>query len=435
MNSKKRSETQYSVPTQLIYGKNEQKEWDYSHHVIPPLTSSSTFRLGSAQRGAQGFGELATLPEGRAPIYVYDRMGEPNNLMLQAALATAEGCEDAMTFASGMGAVQAATSFMLEAGDEIISHSVVYGCTYSLFTNYYPRFGLKTTFVNLANPKAFLPYVTDRTRVIYLESPANPTLTMLDLEQICDLVAKINKKRSADRKLLTVIDNTFATPWAQRPASFGVDIIVHSLTKGLSGFGTHMGGAVVLREKKYHEALFLQRKDFGAILAPQTAWHILVYGMSTLDLRLPRQQENALKIARFLEGHPGIDMVRYPGLKSFPQYALAKRMLRDYRGNFAPGFMVYFTLKGRTPENAKRRGAQLMNFIAKHSYTVTLAVSLGQLRTLIEHPGSTTHVAYPAAEQIKVGIDPSGIRLSVGIEDCDDILHDLGAALDSVGAK
>lgn len=429
---KKLDETKYSIPTRLIYGKSFTEEWDYSHHVIPPMTASSTFRLDSSQRGADAFGALGKPPSGGPDaMYVYDRMGEPNNNMLQYALALAEESEMAFTFASGMAAVQAAVIFLLDAGSEVISHSMVYGCTYSLFTEWFPRFGFKVQFANLTNAKSFVPLVTEKTRVLYLESPANPTLELLDLEAIMKEVREINKSRPADRKIITVMDNTFATPWCQRPAAFGVDVIVHSLTKGLSGFGTHMGGVVVTR-KEFHERLFKIRKDFGGTLSPQTAWHILTYGVSTLGLRVPRQQENAQKIAAFLETHPMVEKCRYPGLESFPQYEVAKRMLRDYQGNFAPGFMVYFTLKGKDPEQSRQRGAKMMDFVAQNSYAVTLAVSLGQLRTLIEHPGSTTHVAYPAAEQVKAGIDPGGIRLAVGIENPDDVIRDLSAALDAV---
>jgi methionine-gamma-lyase len=431
---KKLDEARYHIPTRLIYGKSFTEAWDYSHHVIPPMTASSTFRLDSSARGAEAFGALGKSSDGRAdPMYVYDRMGEPNNLMLEHALAIAEQTECGFTFASGMAAVQAAVTFMLEKGSEVISHATVYGCTYSLFTDWFPRFGFKAHFCNLVKPDAFVPLLTDNTRVLYLESPANPTLEMLDLEAIMKVVRKVNEGRPADRKIITVIDNTFSTPWCQRPASFGVDVVVHSLTKGICGFGTHMGG-VVLTRKEFHERLFKIRKDFGGTMSPQTAWHILIYGVPTLGLRIPRQQENAIKIARFLEEHPLVEKVRYPGLPSFPQYEVAQRMLRDYDGNFAPGFMVYFALKGKTPEESQRRGACMMDFIAQNAYAVTLAVSLGQLRTLIEHPGSTTHVAYPAAEQLKAGIDPGGIRLAVGIEHPDDIIADLKAGLEAVKA-
>ncbi len=427
---KKLDETKYSIPTRLIYGKSVTAEWDYTHHVNPPMTASSTFRLDSAKRGAEGFdmiGQGFDDASGKAPIYVYERMGEPNSDMLQHALATAEGAEIGVAFSSGMAAVHAASSFLLSAGSEIISHKTVYGCTYSLFTNWLKRFGVTVHFADLTNPEAIRPLVNDRTKIIYLESPVNPNLELLDLDAIVKVIRDINKTRNEKTKLVSVIDNTFATPYSQRPIRHGIDVVVHSLTKGISGFGAVLGGAVVTR-KEFHEALLLFRKDFGGTLLPQTAWNVLLYGLSTLSLRVPKQQENAMKIAQYLENHPKVEKVRYPGLRSFPQYDIAKRMLVDYDGKFAPGFMIYFTLKG-TPDESKQLGEKMMDFVAQNSYTITLAVSLGQLRTLIEHPGSMTHAAYPADEQVKLGIDPGGIRLAVGIENVDDIIRDLEASL------
>lgn len=422
----------YSKHTQLIHGKAQASEWDYSHHVSPPLTTSSTFRLGSAQRGAQGFADIGrrVVGEESPAIYVYDRMGEPNVDMLQQTLAVAEGGEIAVAFSSGMAAVSAATMFSLYQGAEIISHRTIYGCSYSLFSHWLPKFGVKVTFEDLTDPQAFLKYVTPNTRVLYLESPVNPTLALLDIASIAQEVKRLNESRPKEKQIITVIDNTFATPFCQRPIELGIDVVLHSLTKGISGFGVDMGGAVITR-KEFWEALITFRKDFGGILSPQAAWHIQVFGLPTLSLRIPKQQENAMAVAQFLESHPLVEKVLYPGLPSFPQYDLATKLLKDYHGNFAPGIILYFTLKG-TPDGSKHRGEQMMNFIADHSYAVTLAVSLGQIRTLIEHPGSMTHAAYPAAEQVKFGIDPGGIRLALGIEDAQDIIKDLDEALRAV---
>ncbi len=429
---KKIDDKRYSIPTRLIYGQSPASEWDYTHHVIPPITTSSTFRLDSAGRGAKGFAEFSQPPApGHQPIYIYDRFGEPTVDMLQHALAIAEEQESAVTFTTGMAAVHAAVCFALNKGSEIISHKTVYGCTYSLFTTWLNKLGIKVHFCDLTDPKSFLALVNENTRVLYLESPANPNLELIDTETVIKELNKINAKRTEDKKILSVFDNTFATPYCQRPAKHGVDIVVHSLTKGLCGFGTDMGG-VVITKQKYHEALILFRKDFGGMLAPITAWHIMVYGISTLSLRVPRQQQNALKVAQFLLSHPLVEKVSYPGLPSFPQYELAQRLLRDYDGEFAPGFMIYFVLKGDNAEHSKMRGEQMMNYIAQHAYAITLAVSLGQLRTLIEHPGSMTHVSYPASEQVALGIDPGGIRMAVGIEAPQDIIADLSTALEHV---
>ncbi len=429
MKLKKLDERSYSIPTQLIYGESYTPTWDYKFHVVPPITASSTFRLESAHRGAEGFEAIGKHGSVVDPIYVYDRMGEPNNDMLQQSLATAEQAECAVTFSTGMAAVHAALTFSLNAGSEIIAHRTLYGCTYSLLTSWMPKFGIKVHFADLRDASSIESLVNSNTKVVYLESPVNPSLELVDIRAVSEIVAKLNRGRSPEQQIISVIDNTFCTPWSQRPIPLGVDVVVHSLTKGISGFGTDMGGAVVTR-KEFFTSLILHRKDFGGTLSPAVAWSILTHGLPTLSLRLARQQQNASAVSQFLEQHPLVEKVRYPGLSSFPQHELAKKQMIDYHGEFAPGFMVYFTLKGATPEESRARGMRMMDYIAENAYAVTLAVSLGHIRTLIEHPGSMTHSAYSADEQIKRGLDPGGIRLSVGIEHSADIIRDLEAAFD-----
>ena len=421
-------ESLYATETRLIYGKANSAQWDFSHHVIPPLTTSSSFRLGSAERGAQGFYDVGRSSEG-APIYIYDRLGEPTGNMLQDALATAEGGEIAVTFASGMAAISGALLAVVKAGDEIIAHDTLYGCTYSLLTNWLSRLGCTVTFADLSNPDNLLPLISEKTRVVYLESPVNPTLTMIDPRAIAGILRSVNSGRSSDRRILSIFDNTFATPFGQRPLQHGIDIVVHSLTKGICGFGTELGGAVITNKELYG-ALCLVRKDFGGILSPSSAWHILVYGLSTLSLRVPQQQRNALEVARFLQQHPAVESVCYPGLESFPQAGLARELLRDFDGNFAPGFVVYFRLGGKDP---RARGEQLMNCLANNAYCITLAVSLGQLRTLIEHPASMTHSAYLPTDPVGHNLDAGGIRLAVGLERAADIIRDLEMGFAAVG--
>jgi methionine-gamma-lyase len=433
MSQKKLDDANYSIPTRLIYGKSVAEQWDYSHHVIPPVTASTSFRLTSAKRGAKGFGEVGRSVAGHKPIYLYDRMGEPTADMLQDALATAEEGEAAVVFATGMAAIHAALYFAIDKDSELISHNTVYGSTYGVMSNWLPRMGVKVHFCDLTDPKSFLKHVNEKTRVIFLESPVNPTLQLLDTEKIVAELNAINKNRPAKNKIISVFDNTFATPFCQRPLKQGIDVVVHSLTKGISGFGTDMGGAVITR-REFWEQLICFRRDFGGTLSPMTAWHILVYGLSTLKLRMVQQQENAMQIASYLEKHPLIEKVSYPGLPSFPQHDVAKRLLRDYDGNFAPGIIVWFTLKGSSPEDSKKKGELMMDYIAENAYSITLAVSLGQVRTLIEHPGSMTHASYPAAEQMKLGIEPGGIRVAVGIENPDDVIKDLEGSLNFLGA-
>jgi len=366
MSQKKLDDANYSIPTRLIYGKTVAEQWDYSHHVIPPVTASTSFRLDSAQRGAKGFGEIGRNVVGDQPIYLYDRMGEPTADMLQDALAIAEEGEAAVVFATGMAAIHAAIYFAIDKNSEVISHNTVYGSTYTMLSNWLPRMGVKVHFCDLTDPKSFLPYVSENTRVLFLESPVNPTLRLLDTEKVVAELNQVNQKRPANQKIISVFDNTFATPFCQRPLKHGIDVVVHSLTKGISGFGTDMGGAVITR-REFWEKLICFRRDFGGTLSPMTAWHILVYGLSTLKLRMIQQQANALKIADYLEKHPLVESVSYPGLLSFPQYELAQRLLRDYDGNFAPGIIIYFTLKGTSPDDSKKRGELMMDHVAQNA--------------------------------------------------------------------
>lgn len=434
MPKKIRKPKSYSTPTRLIYGQSISKNWDFDHHVVPPISSSSTFRLGSSRRGAQGFAEFAHHAEGEtitssAPIYIYDRLGEPNKAMLEENLALSEKGDIAVTYSTGMAAISAVLGSLTGVGDEIISHEVIYGCTYSLLTNWYPRYKIATKFLDLTKPSELAKHISQRTRVVYFESPVNPTLELIDIQAISDIVKEINKRRPPTRKIYVVIDNTFASPYCQRPLEHGADFVVASLTKAICGFGTDMGGVVVGPQWSY-DRLLLYRKDFGGTLAAKSAWPIMVYGLSSLATRQRQQMASALEVALFLERHPKISYVTYPGLQSFAQRELARRQMRDYEGNFAPGSLLFFSLKGKTPKIRRDKGEKFINYLADNAYTITLAVSLGHIRTLIEHPSTMTHSAIPLPEQIATGLDPGGIRLSIGIEDPKDIMTDLSEALD-----
>lgn len=424
----------YSAETRLIWGKSYTPKWDYSHHVVPPLSSSSTFRLSSTKRGAQGFVEFAhhtgdTLVQSKAPIYVYDRLGEPNKDMLEENLAMAEQGECAVTFASGMGAVSALCGILLGSGSEIVAHKMLYGCTYSLFKNWLPRYNIKVRWVDFNDEKALDRAITPQTRLLYFETPVNPTLELIDIAKVVAVARSHNRRRQATNRIFTAVDNTFASPFCQRPLTLGVDFVVESLTKGLCGFGTDMGGAVIGPQWSY-DHLLMYRKDFGGVLSAKSAWPILVYGLPSLAVRFRQQIETAQRVAEFLERDRRIQTVNYPGLPSFPQRSLASAQMRDYEGNFSPGTLLYFIPKGKTPAERHRRADNMVNYIARNSYTMTLAVSLGNIRTLIEHPSSMTHSAIPPEEQMKRGIDPGGIRLSIGLEKAEDIIYDLRKALE-----
>lgn len=434
MKERKKAKGQYRMRTHLIHGNYESKKWDYAHHVIPPMSSSATYRLSSAHRGAQGFFEFASESmdfKKHVPIYIYDRLEEPTRGMLEENLAYAEGGEMCVTFATGMAAISGVLGMLCELGNDIVAHQILYGCTYSLMTHWLPRFGIKTEFVNLKSMEELRQAVTPKTRVVYFETPVNPDMSLIDIAAIRQVVDQLNQKRPPEKQIHIVVDNTFATPFCQRPLSLGSDFVVHSLTKDIGGFGTDMGGAVI-GPQKYYSALLLFRKDFGGVLSPKGAWAFLVYGLPTLSTRMINQQKTALRVARFLQEHSKVAKVVYPGLENHPQLELAKRQMVNYEGKFAPGAMIYFVLKDNNHQNGAARAEKFIDFIADHSYSITLAVSLGQMRTLIESPYSMTHSALPEEEKRKRGMEPGGIRLSIGLEDWHDLIEDLQDGLETV---
>jgi methionine-gamma-lyase len=422
----------YKMRTHLIHGNFESKKWDYSHHVVPPVSHSATFRLSSVHRGAQGFVQFASADEalsGHIPIYIYDRLDEPTRSMLEENLAYAEGADVCVTFASGMAAISTAIGSAVRSGHEVLAHDIVYGCTYSLLTNWLPRFGVQTRFANFMQPESLAELVKPSTRVLYFETPVNPTMELIDIAAIRRVADQANAGRSEADRLLVIVDNTFATPYCQRPLEFGADMVAESLTKDIGGFGTDMGGAVCASADRYN-SLMLFRKDFGGVLSPRSAWAILVYGLPTLATRMVNQQKTAQRVAKFLCEHPKVAMVSYPGADCFRQKDLAHRQMISLEGKFAPGGMLYFVLK---EDNGKpSRAEKMVDYIAEHAYTVTLAVSLGQIKTLIEHPYSMTHSALPDEQKLAFGMHPEGIRLSIGLEDWHDIIRDLEIALEKV---
>ncbi len=423
------SDQSHSTEAHLIYGRMDDPRWDYSHHLLPPISASATYRLDSAQRGAQGFTEFAHTTDEvdvtrKVPIYIYDRLGEPNKDMLEENLAYAEGGDIAVTFASGMAAISGVLGILTGSGSEVLAHKVLYGCTYSLLTNWYPRLKIGVQFVDFSDAAEVAAAITKHTRVLYMESPVNPTMRLVDLKAIADVAARVNAGRDPKDRVYTVVDSTFATPFCQRPIALGIDFVVHSLTKGIGGFGTDIGGAVV-GPRWSHDQLLLFRKDFGGILSSKSAWPVLVVGLPSLAVRMRQMQATAERVAEFLETRPEVERVLYPGLASFPQAELARRQMRDFEGNFAPGSMIYFVMKGAGPQDALKRAERFINTLAQEAYCVTLAVSLGNIRTLIEHPASMTHSAIPAEMQAAKGLDPGGVRLAIGLEKPEDIIKDL----------
>ncbi len=430
-NSNSIDDTKYSMETHLIYGKNVTNKWDYSHHVLPPISSSVIYRLDSVERGAEGFLEFANSPvtgENPKPIYIYDRLGEPNKDILEENLAYVEKGDIAVTFATGMGAISGLLGILTKAGDEILAHHTLYGCTYSLFTTWYPRYNISVKLKDLTDEENLLSLINKKTKVIYFETPSNPNLDIIDIAMIRKIVDRVNRDREEADKIKIVVDNTFATPFCQRPIELGANFSINSLTKGLGGFGTDMGG-VVIGKKKYRDMLLLYRKDFGAVLNNRSAWTVATYGLPTLHLRIRQQIKSAQQIAEYLNRHDKIKFVNYPGLSSYKYFETAKKQMRDFNGDFAPGSLIYFVLKGKDAVQSKENAKKFMNYAAEKAYTMTLAVSLGHTRTLLEHPASMTHSMVPVEKLPEYKIDAGGIRLAVGLENVNDILSDLESCL------
>ncbi|MCG8608753.1 PLP-dependent transferase, partial [bacterium] len=274
--------------------------------------------------------------------------------------------------------------------------------------------------------------ITPKTRVVYFETPVNPTLALIDIAAVKKIIDTINQDRPDKQQIRIVVDNTFATPYCQRPLELGADFSVQSLTKGISGFGTDMGGAVVGPQWSHGE-LLLYRKDFGGVLSAKSAWIFLVYGLPSLPARFANQIKTAHHVAKFLREHPKVEKVVYPGLEDHPQFEVAKRQMTNFEGKFAPGNMIHFLLRDAAVDgNQSPRVERFIDYLADHAYCVTLAVSLGYVKTLVENAYSMTHATLPEAEKRRLGMEPGGIRLSAGLEDWHDISEDLQDALEHV---
>jgi len=422
---------QASKTTLSIHGLGDTPAWEFGHHLIPPMTASTTFRLQSLKRGAQGFIDFAQGPQektkgskDKSPILIYDRLAEPTTLMLEEQMAMLENAEIALSFGSGMGAITTSLLAMLGKGQKVVAHRTLYGCTHSLLTHWLPKLGIETEQINMNDFKDLdRVLLNPQVRILYYESLSNPSLELIDIEPLVKKVKKANLHRKLENQVLVIVDNTFPTPRGHRPLEWGADMVIQSLTKNISGFGTEMGGAI-MTSKKYYNALSIARKDFGAVITPYAAWHILVYGISTQSMRFDQQTQNSLKIAKFLEKHPKVERVIYPGLKSYYDFKLAKKYLKSPEGQFAPGTMISFFVKGNMKTCEK-----FIDDVAQNSYAITLAVSLGLNKTLIEVPGYMTHSGIPEKDHKMTALDPRMIRLSVGLESVEDLISDLSNAL------
>ena len=340
--------------------------------------------------------------------YSYSRSGNPTVRALEKKLTLLEGGADCVCFASGMAAIQAVLQAFLNAGDHAIISEVAYGGTYRLCTKVFTRFGVRFTFADTSDADAVRSSLRENTRLIFTETPANPTLKLTDLAAISRI--------ARERGIPHAVDNTFLTPFYQRPLELDADLVVHSTTKYLDGHNATVGGAVVSRTAELDEQVRFIQNASGMIASPQVAW-LTLQGCKTLSVRMEHQSANAMAIARFLESHPKVERVCYPGLESFPQYELAKEQADGF------GAMVCFEVRGGVAV-----GKRLMDSIELWA----LAENLGSIESLVTHPATMTHADVEEAERRRVGITDGLVRLSVGLEDAEDLIDALKRALEKI---
>jgi methionine-gamma-lyase len=363
-----------------------------------PIYQTSTFKFKSAQHGADCF-------SGKSDGYIYTRIGNPTIRAFEQNIAELENGFDGIATSSGMGAISSVYMALLSAGSHIISSDAVYGPARGVLEQDFSRFNVEASFVNTSNTENILAALKPNTSVLYIETPANPTMEITDIVA-CAKIAKENN-------LVLVVDNTFCSPYLQKPLDMGADIVLHSITKFINGHADIVGGVIVTKDSVLYKKIRHSMVYMGCNMDPTQAFMVL-RGVRTLALRIERAQENAMKIANFLQSHPKVNWIKYPGLTTHPQYELAKTQMKGF------GSMMSFGLKG-----GYDAGKKLMDNV----HLALLAVSLGGVETLIQHPASMTHAGVSKENKLAAGITDDLIRFSVGIEDVEDIIEDLKQGL------
>ncbi len=377
---------------------------DASGALCTPIYQTSTFEFETVQQGGARFA-------GEEPGYIYSRLSNPSLTQAEEKLASLENGEAALAAASGMGAISAALWTSVVAGDEILASDTLYGCTFSLLCHGMTKFGVDTKFIDMVNLENFQKHLTPKTKVIYFETPCNPTLKILDIKAIAETVHKYNPS------IRVIVDNTFCSPYLQRPLELGADVVVHSATKYINGHGDVIAGFIVGTAEFIGQCRTFGLKDMtGAVLSPFDAF-LIARGLKTLDIRMERHCSNARKVAEFLYSHPAVDKVYYPGLPDFKGYEVARKQMKDFGG------MLSIELKAGRDEVANALNSLRL---------CTIAVSLGDAETLVEHAASMTHSTYTPEELAAAGISEGLVRISVGLEDPDDIIADLKSVLDTL---
>ena len=369
--------------------------------VSVPIFQSSTFAFPNAEEGAARF-------SGEKKGYIYTRLGNPTVNALEENIADLEGGYKGLATATGMAAVTTVYTALLRQGAHVVSSQSVYGPSRVVLESIYAKYGVEASFVDTSNVENIRKAIRPNTAMVFVETPANPTMTITDLKGAADI--------AHEHHIPLVVDNTFASPYLQRPFEFGADIIVHSMTKFINGHSDVVAGMIVTRDEKYYELIKPVLRSFGGTMDPHQAWLVL-RGVRTLGLRVERSQENAMKLALFLKHHPNVLWVTYPGLPEHPQYAIAKKQMDGF------GAMIAIGVK-----NGVEGGKTVMNSVG----LFTLAVSLGGVESLIEHPASMTHASVSREEKEKAGIADELVRIAVGCEDYEDLRDDLDQALNMI---
>ena len=386
--------------TKAIHGGNKKDQYG---SLATPIHQTATFIFDSAEQGGKRFA-------GEEAGYIYTRLGNPTNTVLEEKLAMLEGGEACMSMASGIGAISSAMWTACKAGDHIISAQTIYGCTHAFLMHGISRYGVEVTFVDASDPENVRKAMKKNTKVVFLETPANPTLLITDIEAI-------SKIAHAQKDCIVMVDNTFSTPYIQRPLELGADVVIHSGTKFLNGHGDVISGFAVGTKEFIDQVRLFGVKDMtGSCLSPFDAF-LIIRGMKTLEIRMERHCKNAMAVAHFLQGHPAVENVYFPGLESFSQFALVKKQMS------LPGAIIAFEIKGGIEEGKK---------VLNATELCSIAVSLGDAETLIEHPASMTHSPYSEEERLEAGITDGLIRLAVGLENVEDIIADLNQALNLI---
>jgi len=369
--------------------------------VAPPIFQSSTFAFSNCRQGASRFA-------GDEDGFIYTRMGNPTIARLEEAVATLEGGAQGLATSSGMAALCTVAFALLEAGQHVVGTDSVYGPSRVVMERDFSRFGVRSDFVDTSDLDAVRTAMRPDTRLVFVETPANPTIVLSDIRALADI--------THDHGALLLVDNTFATPILQRPLELGADIVMHSMTKFINGHTDVVAGMIVPGTEEFRKQIRPVHSYLGACMDPHQAW-LTLRGLKTLAMRVRTSQTNALEIASYLEGHSKVDWVRYPGLESHPQHELASRQMDG------PSALISFEVKGGVSA-----GVQLLDNVK----LMTLAVSLGGIETLIQHPPSMTHAAMPREQRLAAGITDGLVRLSVGCEDAADLVEDLDQAFEAV---